>query len=141
MQSEANERGYLNEHFRLFHTTDLQPLQVDWHFHTFDKLVFFRSGQVEYSVESETYALRPGDLLLISHGQLHRMRAKGGAAYERFILYLDGAYLHNLAPQVGGLNACFRQARQSGHSLLRLGDSERASLYQQIGRASCRERV
>ena len=29
MQSEANERGYLNEHFRLFHTTDLQPLQVD----------------------------------------------------------------------------------------------------------------
>ena len=92
MQSEANERGYLNEHFRLFHTTDLQPLQVDWHFHTFDKLVFFRSGQVEYSVESETYALRPGDLLLISHGQLHRMRSKGGAAYERFILYLDGAY-------------------------------------------------
>ena len=80
MQSEANERGYLNEHFRLFHTTDLQPLQVDWHFHTFDKLVFFRSGQVEYSVESETYALRPGDLLLISHGQLHRMRSKGGAA-------------------------------------------------------------
>lgn len=134
MQSEANERGYLNEHFRLFHTTDLQPLQVDWHFHTFDKLVFFRSGQVEYSVESETYALRPGDLLLISHGQLHRMRAKGGAAYERFILYLDGAYLHNLAPQAGGLNACFRQARQSGHSLLRLGDSERASLYQLFSR-------
>ena len=29
MQSEANERGYLNEHFRLFHTTDLQPLGQD----------------------------------------------------------------------------------------------------------------
>ena len=96
--------------------------------------MFFRSGQVEYSVESETYTLRPGDLLLISHGQLHRMRAKSGAAYERFILYLDGAYLHNLAPQAGGLNACFRQARQSGHSLLRLGDSERASLYQLFSR-------
>lgn len=130
MQTDASERGYLNEHFRLFHTTDQQALHVDWHYHTFDKLVFFRCGQVEYSVESETYALRPGDLLLIAHGQLHRMRTVGNAPYERFILYLDSAYLHSLAPQCGGLNACFRQAQQSGHSLLRLSDSERASLYQ-----------
>ncbi len=130
MQSEANERGYLNEHFRLFHTTDQQPLQVDWHFHAFDKLVFFRSGQVEYSVESESYMLHPGDLLLIAHGQLHRMHSAGEAPYERFILYLNTSYLHDLAPQEGGLNICFQKARQSGRSLMRLEDSDRASVYQ-----------
>lgn len=129
MQTTGNERGYLHERFRLFHTVDLSELRVDWHFHTFDKLVFFLSGHVEYTVESESAILAPGDLLTIAHGQLHRMRAWADQPYERYILYLDSEYLRSLAPEAGGLNACFQRARASGHSLIKLSDSQRAGIH------------
>lgn len=130
----AQERGYLNEHFRLFHTTDNSELSVDWHFHSFDKLVFLRSGHVEYAVESQNYHLRPGDLLVISRGQLHRMHSWPDAPYERYILYLDSAYLASLAPEEGGLNACFTQSRITGRSLLRFNDANRSALHAQLMR-------
>ena len=134
MPSSANERGYLHEQFRLFHTVDQNELNVDWHFHSFDKLVFFRSGRVEYAVESESFQLRPGDLLVISHGQLHRMRSWPDTPYERYILYLDSAYLSSIAPEAGGLNACFTLARKNGRSLLRFSDAERSMILSLLSR-------
>lgn len=138
MHVTGSERGYLHEQFRLFHTREQKELKVDWHYHTFDKLVFFISGSVHYSVESETYALHPGDMLTIAHGQLHRMHALGQSQYERIILYLDPGYLNSLAPEAGGLSACFKRARATGVSLLRFGDADRAalsSLLQKLERA------
>lgn len=129
MQSTGNERGYLHERFRLFHTVDQKELRVDWHFHTFDKLVFFLSGHTEYTVESETARLTSGDLLTIAHGQLHRMHAFPDAPYERYILYLDSEYLRSLAPEAGGLNACFLRARSSGRSLVKLTEAQRGTVY------------
>lgn len=128
MHVTGSERGYLREKFRLFHTREQQELKVDWHYHTFDKLVFFISGSVHYTVESETYVLRPGDMLTIAHGQLHRMHALSQAPYERIILYLDPGYLAALAPEEGGLDTCFDRARTTGISLLRFNDAERAAL-------------
>lgn len=135
MHITGSERGYLHEKFRLFHNRDQQELKVDWHYHTFDKLVFFVSGHVDYTIESETYALRSGDLLTIPHGQLHRMHAHDGAPYERYLLYLDHAYLTSLAGDEGGLDACFCRAREKGVSLLRLTDSDLATasaLFQKL---------
>lgn len=129
MEYTGSQRGYLHERFRLFHTVDQSALRVDWHYHTFDKLVFFRGGHVLYQVESETVALAPGDILAIAHGQLHRMEARSDAPYERFILYLDSGFLSGLAPEAGGLNACFRRARATGHSLIRLREADRAAVY------------
>lgn len=137
MHVTGSERGYLNEQFRLFHTREQKELKVDWHYHTFDKLVFFISGNVHYTIESESYALRPGDMLTIAHGQLHRMHALAQSQYERVILYLDPGYLSSLAPEAGGLAACFDRARAAGSSLLRFGDADRAqvtSLLQKLER-------
>lgn len=129
MHVSGSERGYLNEHFRLFHTIDQNEVRVDWHFHSFDKLVFFRSGHTEYTVESETARLTPGDLLVIARGQLHKMHAYADLPYERYILYLDSTFLASLSSEEGGLSACFTRARQSGRSILRLSDADRGTLY------------
>ena len=128
MQTTGSQRGYLLEKFRLFHTVDQHELQVDWHFHAFDKIIFFRTGHTEYAVESENVLLQPGDVLLVAYGQLHRMRAYADVPYERFILYLDSTYLSTLAPDAGGLNACFARARATGQSLMRLDETRRATL-------------
>lgn len=129
MHITGSERGYLHEKFRLFHSRDLRELKVDWHYHTFDKIVFLISGHVDYTIESETYALRPGDLLTIAHGQLHRMHAYDKVPYERIILFLDHAYLSSVTQENGGLAACFKHAREKGVSLLRLSDTDRAAVF------------
>ena len=134
METTGSERGYLRERFRLFHTTDQQALRVDWHFHAFDKLLFFRGGHAVYTVESETIQLVPGDLLTIARGQLHRMQSYADQPYERYILYLDSGYLASLAPESGGLGVCFRRARATGNSLMRLDDASRAAVYHLLTR-------
>lgn len=134
MYPSGSERGYLLEHFRLFHTIDQNEVKVDWHFHAFDKLIFFLSGHADYTVESETTHLVPGDMMVIARGQLHKMHAFSDVPYDRFILYLDSAFLTSLAPDEGGLNACFQRARKSGVSLLRLSDADRGAVYSLLTR-------
>ena len=129
MYASGSERGYLNEHFRLFHTIDQNEVRVDWHFHSFDKLIFFRSGHTEYTVESETVRLLPGDLMVVARGQLHKMHAYADMPYERFILYLDSTFLSSISSDEADLGACFARARKSGHSVLRLSDADRGTLY------------
>ena len=134
MESTGSERGYLRERFRLFHTVDQKELRVDWHFHSFDKVVFFRGGHVCYTVESQTYHLSPGDILTVGHGQLHRMRSLSDVPYERYILYLSSAFLASLAPEANGLNACFLRARDGNGCLLRLAESDRAQAFNLLTR-------
>lgn len=130
----GSERGYLRERFRLFHSVDQTELKVDWHFHSFDKLVFFRAGHTEYTVESRSYRLSPGDILAIGHGQLHKMHSRADRPYERYILYLNSGYLKALAPEAGGLNACFSRARAGGQCLIHPRDSERSDIQSLLTR-------
>ena len=125
MQSEANERGYLNEHFRLFHTTDLQPLQVDWHFHTFDKLVFFLGGKVAYVVEGVTYFLQPWDIVLLQHNMIHRPIIDASEPYERAVLWLGRNWLEARSDPGEPLDACFDRSREGGFHLLRTAEEGR----------------
>ena len=53
-RTEVGRRGYLDEEFRLFHLRDQRQLQLDYHYHTFHKIVIPLSGQVTYLVEGNT---------------------------------------------------------------------------------------
>ena len=63
-QQEYAQRGYLREDFRLFHLKGAMEEQLDWHYHTFHKLIFFLGGQSGYGVEGRSYPLEPGDVIL-----------------------------------------------------------------------------
>ena len=45
-RDDIDRRGYLHEDFRLFHLRDSEAPQVDYHYHTFDKLVLVLGGRV-----------------------------------------------------------------------------------------------
>ena len=53
-QPEYVQRGYLREDFRLFHLKGPMEEQLDWHYHTFHKLIFFLGGQSGYGVEGRS---------------------------------------------------------------------------------------
>ena len=56
-QQEYAQRGYLREDFRLFHLKGAMEEQLDWHYHTFHKLIFFLGGQSGYGVEGRSHPL------------------------------------------------------------------------------------
>ena len=70
-QQEYAQRGYLREDFRLFHLKGAMEEQLDWHYHTFHKLIFFLGGQSGYGVEGRSYPLEPGDVILVPQGCVH----------------------------------------------------------------------
>lgn len=118
MNSDYTSRGYLLEDFRLFHLKDASMTPVDWHYHNFHKIIFFRSGHVRYTIEGKIYNLQPGDLVLVGRGCIHRPEVLDNFPYERIIVYIAPSFLASLSKGCD-LETCFRQAQSQYHFVLR----------------------
>lgn len=117
-------RGYLNGDYRLFRLRDRVSLsEIDYHTHSFHKLLLFRGGTAGYSIEGRHYPLQPGDLVLVPEGCVHRPEADGSAPYSRDVLYLSPAFLRE-----DGLDVCFTQVRERSAYVLRLPKDEAGRL-------------
>ena len=53
LQYEA--RGYLKEPFRLFHLADGRGEYIEYHYHTFHKIINLLAGRAGNAVEGERY--------------------------------------------------------------------------------------
>ena len=53
-------RGYLKEPFRLFHLADSRRERIEYHYHTFHKIIILLAGKAGYAIEGERYDLSPG---------------------------------------------------------------------------------
>ena len=129
-RSEVGKRGYLNEEFRLFHLKDSRAQKLDYHYHEFDKLIFFLSGKVTYLVEGVTYFLEPWDVLLVQHNMIHKPIIEAEEPYERVVIWLGRDYLTERSSQDAPLEQCFDLTRERGFHLLR-ADGERRLQYMQ----------
>ena len=113
------KRGYLLENFRLFHLHTPQGTKVDYHYHDFYKILFFRSGAGDYVVEGQRYRLQPGDIVLIASRCVHRPEMEEGIPYERVILYIDPSYLQQSSTEGCQLADIFQ-----GGAVLRLREND-----------------
>ncbi len=95
MDEVFEKKGYLLEDFRLFHLRDSRGVQTEYHYHEFCKVVILLDGNGSYTVEGRQYPLRPGDLVLLSNGCVHRCSFSPGPIYERIIIYLSPSFLQN----------------------------------------------
>lgn len=129
MHDHTNPQGYLQEEFRLFRLKDRRAQSFDYHYHDFDKVIFFLSGQVTYLVEGRSYFLAPGDALLIPHHQIHYPIIDGSVPYERLILWLSPTFLAQ-----NQVDDCFRTAAETGFGLLRTRQSVRGEWMSLIQR-------
>ncbi len=109
-QPNYEQRGYLREDFRLFHLRGPMEESVDWHYHTFHKIIVFLSGSAAYGIEGRLYPLQPGDMVLIASGCIHRPGAAPGAPYERMILYISPEFLRKNSSPDCDLETCFTLA-------------------------------
>ena len=90
---QYEKRGYLNEPFRLFHLADSRREHIEYHYHTFHKIIILLAGRAGYAIEGERYDLSPGDFVLVGRGSIHRPIVEQGDFYERAILYISPEFL------------------------------------------------
>ena len=73
--------------YEIFRYKDSYLKEVALHHHDFYEVYFFLSGNVQYNIESRSYLLTPGDVLLISPMELHQpMFGAEHREYERIVL-------------------------------------------------------
>ena len=106
--------------FEIFHYKDGATQEVTLHHHDFYEMYFFLSGNVCYNIESRSYRLNPGDILLINPNELHQpVFSPEKQNYERIVLWLNTGFLQQLVIPGQDLTQCFDIERPSHTNLIR----------------------
>jgi AraC-like DNA-binding protein/mannose-6-phosphate isomerase-like protein (cupin superfamily) len=124
MESEQNikglKRGYLNNEFRLFHIKDRLLQQFELHYHDFNKIIVFISGEVTYLIEGKAYKLKPWDILFVSNHEIHKAIINSEEVYERIVIWVNSSFLDKHNYEKNDLLTCFLLASERKNNLLRL---------------------
>ena len=84
--------------YEIFHYRDAAMQDVALHHHDFYEVYYFLSGSVGYNIESRSYRLSPGDILLIAPHELHQpVFPEEMPDYERIVLWVNAAFLQQFA--------------------------------------------
>ncbi len=122
--------GYLNNDFKMFHILDSQRKDFNFHYHDFNKIIIFLSGNINYSIEGKNYLLRPYDIVLVNAGEIHRPSILDGSTYERIIIYVSTHFLNTYSAEDYDLNYCFERAKKEHSNVLRIHSADKSKLYQ-----------
>lgn len=132
MAAEYEKKGYLNYDFRLFHLKDNVEKEYKYHYHDFDKILFFISGSVKYVIEGKAYALKPYDIVLVNRQEIHKPEVDFSVPYERYILYLSPEFLEREGAEACSLRACFERAAGEKSNVIRISAMKNTRLLNRL---------
>ena len=112
--------GYLNNDFKLFHIADKSEQTFDFHYHEFNKIIIFLSGNVTYLIEGKSYKLKPWDILLINNHDVHKPLIAPNETYDRIILWADSGFIEAHNYENCDLTTCFKLADTKSFNLIRI---------------------
>lgn len=123
------KKGYLSSDFKLFHLSDDRIQDFEFHYHDFDKIIIFIKGHVTYRIEGCAYELKPYDMVLVSHNDIHKPDIDPDSTYERMIVYLSPDFLRSYHTEEYDLSDCFQKSRELKSHVLRIHSMEKSSLF------------
>ncbi len=126
-----HKRGYLHKDFALFHIKDRKQIEFDFHYHDFNKIIIFLSGKVVYHIEGKAYTLKPWDILLVNHHEIHKPMIDTSEEYERVAIWINWDFVNKHNGADANLLHCFQKAASQKFNLLRLSP-EGVSTIRQI---------
>lgn len=126
------KKGYLNSEFKLFHLTDRETKEIEYHYHDFDKITIFLSGNVTYMIEGKSYDLQPYDIVLVKHNDIHRLTVDNSTVYDRIIVYISPNFMKAYQTSSYDLNSCFQKAAEEQSNVLRIPSFEKNALFRSI---------
>ena len=126
LRKRLSRRGY-----EIFRIRDAYPEERTLHHHDFYEVNLTLSGSLHYHIESRSYHLTSGDILLISPDELHQPDPETElASCERVVLWIDKPYLQQFQSFGFDLSGCFE-----GHSnCLRFDDESTLRIWELLDR-------
>ena len=116
------KKGYLNNNFKLFHIKDKINLEFDFHYHDFNKIIIFISGDVSYIIEGKSYNLKPWDILFVNNHDIHKPIINSSQTYERIIIWINSKFLESHNYENCDLTKCFKLVDEKRLNLIRLNN-------------------
>ncbi|MBU3127571.1 AraC family transcriptional regulator [Clostridium tagluense] len=132
ISTQKVKRGYLNEDFLFFNLKDQKKTEFEIHYHDFNKIIIFVSGEVTYIIEGKSYKLKPWDILLVGRNDLHLPIISPTVPYIRMILWLNPLFLEGHNKNNCDLLSCFQLASERKLNLIRLCNKNINSLKQNL---------
>lgn len=132
VQEEMKKRGYLNEDFLFFRLKDQKKSDFEFHYHDFNKIIIFLSGDVTYNIEGKFYTLKPWDILLVGKNDIHQPIISPNTAYERIVIWFNPHFLDAHNRNSCDLQNCFALATERKMNMIRLNKSDLPSLQQTL---------
>lgn len=122
--------GYLADDFKMFHINDRQRRDFGFHYHDFNKIIIFISGNINYTIEGKNYILKPYDIVLVNAGEIHRPSVLDNSAYDRIIIYVSPQFINDYKGNDYDLSYCFERAKKEHSNVLRIPSVDKSKLYQ-----------
>lgn len=97
----ATFSNYEDESISLSHGLEEHPDPAHYHVHTHTKaeIFYFLQGNGSYQIEGASYALEPGDVLVIRPAEAHYIKLSSGVPYERSCIHLNLGMLQAIDPE------------------------------------------
>jgi AraC-like DNA-binding protein len=132
--TEYSKKGYLYSNFKIFHLSDSNLGEIDFHYHDFHKVLIHLSGNTSYSIEGQTFDLQANDIVFVNAGEVHRPIFHDNSTYERIIIYISKEFLAEYSQTDNDLSYCFRNAIENGSHVLRLHSFKNSRVAATVGK-------
>lgn len=135
---QYEKTGYLTYDFKLFHLKDTVKKEYIYHYHDFDKVIFFISGRVNYMIEGKNYELNPYDIVFVNRNEIHKPEVDCSVSYERYVLYISPEFLDQYQTdwdsQTEGysLRSCFEKAKEEKSNVIQVSAVRNTRLMQKL---------
>lgn len=130
--SLTTKRGYLKGDFLFSHIKDQKYTDYELHYHDFNKIIIFISGNVTYLIEGKAYKLKPWDVLFISSNEIHMPMIDPNQPYERIGIWVNSKFLERFSTKESNLFACFQITSKQKFNLLRMNISMLKKLKEKL---------
>lgn len=77
-------------------------------------------------IEGRTYDLKPYDIVLVKHNDMHRLTVDNSKVYDRIIVYISPNFMNAYQTDTYDLNFCFQKAQAEHSNVLRIPSLEKA---------------
>lgn len=131
--TEYSKKGYLYSNFKIFHLSDSNLGEIDFHYHDFHKVLIHLSGNTSYSIEGQNFDLQAGDIVFVNAGEVHRPIFHDNSLYERIIIYISKSFLEEYSHEDNDLSLCFKNAMEKNSHVLRLRSFKNSKVAASIG--------
>ena len=115
--SEFNTRQYmLSRDYEIYYYSNLHFQSVGSHSHDYYEFYFFVEGDVVMEIDGDPYALRPGDVIVVPPGIVHRaILPDSGVPYRRFVFWISRDYMSGLVSQSDDYAFLIRKAEERSY--------------------------